>query len=489
MSISRHATYNVMGAVIPLAVTVATVPLYLALVGTDRYGVLALCWAVLGYVGFLDLGLGPAIAQKIAAARDGPAADRARLFWTGTWMSLALGAAGAAILYFATHFYFEHAANVGSVFRAELRGALPLLALMVPMAMLASVFTGALQGMERFGIINLANGIGTTLMTLLPLAAAWFIAPDLPSLIGGALAARALTAALLLAACIRSAKLGRPLGPSRDQIGPLLRFGGWVSVSSMAGPLLVTSDRLVIGAMLSAAAVAVYAIPYNLVVRLAIIPSSLASAMFPRFAYADPEERQRLIAAGAAAVAVIVTPAAIIGLGAVRPFFSLWIGETLAAQAAPVAVILIVGAWANGFGQAPFVMMQASGRPQVVSKLLLAEIIPYWAALLGGIHLFGLLGAAAAWSLRAIVDTLLLFVVAEVRWSRLRFLAVPALLVAAGAVAATEIEGALGYAVIAGLAIASLVWSLFNMPDVLRSRLGAGATWLPRARPAAGGRG
>ncbi len=54
MSISRHATYNVMGSAVPLAVTVAASPLYLALVGTERFGILALCWAVLGYAGFLE---------------------------------------------------------------------------------------------------------------------------------------------------------------------------------------------------------------------------------------------------------------------------------------------------------------------------------------------------------------------------------------------------------------------------------------------------
>lgn len=489
MSISRHATYNVLGAMVPLAITVVTVPLYLALVGTERYGVLAICWAVLGYVGFLDLGLGPAVAQKIAAAREGPPADRAPLFWTATWMSLLLGAAGAGIFYVGTHYYFELAANVGSAFRTELRGALPLLALMVPMAMLASVFTGTLQGVERFGIINLANGTGTSLMTLLPLAAAWFIAPDLPSLIGGAVVARTLTAGLLFAACVKSVGVGRARAPDRGQIGPLLRFGGWVSVSSMAGPLLATSDRVVIGATLSAAAVAAYAIPYNLVLRLSIVPSSLASALFPRFAYADAEERSRLLADSGAAVAVIITPVAIVGFGLVRPFFDLWIGEALAAQAAPVALILIVGAWANAFGQAPFVMIQASGRPDLVSKLLLAEIIPYWAALFGGIYAFGLVGAAAAWALRAIADTSLLFVLAGVRPAQLKPLAAPAVLVAASAVTAWELDGGAGYAVIAAIAVASVLWGLFNMPGVLRSRLGAGAAWLPRAGSATEGRG
>lgn len=486
MSISRHATYNLLGAGVPLVIILATVPLYLSVVGTERYGVLAICWAVLGYVGFLDLGLGPAVAQKIAAARLGPADDRGRLFWTATWMSLLLGLAAASIIYLGTHLYFDRAANIGPGFRAEMRDALLLLALMVPMAMLGGVFTGALQGAERFGIINLANGTGTSLMTLLPLAAAWLISPTLPSLIGGALAARTLTAGLLLAACARSAGIGRLRGPDRREIGPLLSFGGWVSLSTLAAPLLVTSDRVVIGATLNAAAVAAYAIPYNLVVRLSIVPSSLASALFPRFAYADAAERKRLIADSSAAVAVIITPMAIVGFGAVRPFFELWIGDALAGQAAPVALILLLGAWANAFGQGPFVLIQASGRPDLVSKLLLAEIIPYWIALLFGIHAFGLIGAAAAWALRAIVDTSLLFFLARVGWGPAKSLAAPAALVVTAAAAAALIERPLVYAAIAALAVGSVLWALFNMPDVIRSRLGAGAQWLPRARAARG---
>ncbi|HLL30472.1 MAG TPA: hypothetical protein VK403_05705, partial [Allosphingosinicella sp.] len=165
----------------------------------------------------------------------------------------------------------------------------------------------------------------------------------------------------------------------------------------------------------------------------------------------------------------------------------LWIGEALAAQAAPVALILIVGAWANSFAQAPFVMLQASGRPDLASRLLVAEIVPYWAALIGGIHAFGLVGAAAAWALRAIVDTLLLYAFAGLGLAQLKPLAVPACLVAAGALAAARIEGPEAYWVIAGLAAASLLWTLFNIPDAFRGRLGAGIARLPRVRPATGG--
>ena len=46
VSISRHATYNVLGAMVPLAITVATIPLYSPWSATDARSP-RICWAVL----------------------------------------------------------------------------------------------------------------------------------------------------------------------------------------------------------------------------------------------------------------------------------------------------------------------------------------------------------------------------------------------------------------------------------------------------------
>lgn len=40
-SISRNASYNLVGSLVPIALALFTVPLYLHLVGADRYGILS----------------------------------------------------------------------------------------------------------------------------------------------------------------------------------------------------------------------------------------------------------------------------------------------------------------------------------------------------------------------------------------------------------------------------------------------------------------
>jgi O-antigen/teichoic acid export membrane protein len=95
-----------------------------------------------------------------------------------------------------------------------------------------------------------------------------------------------------------------------------------------------------------------------------------------------------------------------------------WIGAEFAEVAAPVGEILLIGVWINSLAWVPAVMLQGQGRPAIVAKLHVLELVPYTAILWIGVAHAGLQGAAGAWVLRVSVDALLMFWVSGL-WARI----------------------------------------------------------------------
>ena len=64
--ITRNWAFNLLGQGLPLVVGLFTIPWLLRYLGVERFGVLSITWAVLGYVGQFDLGLGRATTRYVA---------------------------------------------------------------------------------------------------------------------------------------------------------------------------------------------------------------------------------------------------------------------------------------------------------------------------------------------------------------------------------------------------------------------------------------
>jgi O-antigen/teichoic acid export membrane protein len=90
-------------------------------------------------------------------------------------------------------------------------------------------------------------------------------------------------------------------------------------------------------------------------------------------------------------------------------FFHYWMGPDFALNAVPVAEILFFGVWINGLALVPFGLLQGQGRPDITGKFHAAEVLPFMAVLWLLTAKLQIVGAAIAWTLRAVVDAALLF--------------------------------------------------------------------------------
>lgn len=408
MSVSRHTTYNLLGSAIPIALALLTVPIYLRLVGADRYGVLAIAWLLLGYFGLFDLGLGRATSFRVAALRDAPAQARADTFWAALSVNLGMGLVGGAVLWAAASLFFSHVFKVDERLRPEILSAVPLLAAAVPIATLTGVLTGAMQGREKFLETNTISVLSTSLFQLFPLFVAWRFGPNLVLLLGAAISARALSLVVLAYRCHVELTRGQARRLVRGEVPLLLKYGGWVTLSSIFGPMLVIVDRFAIGAVLGAASVTAYTVPFQLAQRIQILPSALTNALFPKMSAASPEERQAIIHRASLALASLVSLPVLGVIYLLDPFLHIWVGADMAAQSTLVGRIIVIGFWANAFALVPFMRLQSTGRPDLVTKVLLLEIPPYLILLYLGMTFLGLPGSALAFTARCIADYILL---------------------------------------------------------------------------------
>jgi O-antigen/teichoic acid export membrane protein len=413
-SISRNAGLNMLGSVIPILISLGTVPPYLRLIGDVRYGVLALVWVFLGYAGLFEMGLGRATSKYIAELRSASDAERSAVFWTAAGANLAVGMVGGILLWAVAGLTLPLWVKSDPVTQAEVARALPWMAAAVPLATVSSVLIGALEGCEQFGVLNAQNIGATVLVQIVPLCVAYWIGPKVDLLISAVVLSRMVANVPLLYSCARHVPLRHSPRIDRAWIRRLFSFGAWITVSGIVSPILASLDRFVIGFSRGAQAVTYYSIPYTFATKLWIIPGSLQRALFPRLSAQRSLEAKDTTVRGVFALTAILTPPVVMAILGVGWFFRLWIGSSAAARCTPAAELLLAGVWINSLAHVPYDLLQSQGRPDLTARFHLLELAPFVGLLWAGIHFAGVTGAALVWVIRVSADATLLFVAAGI---------------------------------------------------------------------------
>jgi O-antigen/teichoic acid export membrane protein len=459
-SLGRHFIVNSAGTIVGLIVSFVTVPIYLHQIGVARYGVLSIVWLLLGYFGFLDLGLSRAATNALARLDGARDHDRSRVVGTSVALNLFFGAIGSLIIYGSGSFLLEHIVSVPDDLRPEIESSLPWVAALLPLALVSGVAVGTLEARERFVAANILQVIGSSAGQIIPVVCAVLIAPNLSVVIPAAVITRVLGVLLI---CVYVLLKNGPWTAARPDFATakgLLGYGGWVTVTGLVSPILDSLDQLVIGSTLGVANVTYYAVPMNLVIRSQLFAVALARSLFPRMSRLGAEQGRAISEQALVTLAYGYGALCAPGIILAGPFLAIWLDPNFAETSASIMRILLVGGWVNGLAFIPFSLLQAQGRPDLPAKFHLLEILPFVIILWSLSSTLGLLGAALAWSLRIFVDAGLLFVSSGMRAKSLGSIApVAAAMLACGAVAA-KIPLSFGQAFITALLAGLMVLGL-----------------------------
>ena len=416
-SITRNTAWNFAGVAAPVPVALLAIPALIAGLGVERFGILTIGWALMGYFGVFDLGMSRATTKYLAeACHDGDDAAARQLFWSSAAAHLALGSLGGLILFLAAR-PLESTLTVDPSLRGETRMALYLLAVSVPIVVLTSVTRGLLEALHRFDLVNVVKVPASMITYLGPLVAMAFT-ERLPPVIAVILVARAAVLVIYLVMCFAALPAIRTVAaPSYSTLRMLLALGGWLTVGTLLTPVLVSIDRFVIGSAVSAAAVTTYAAPYEVVTKLWMFSGSLLGVLFPHFAIvsSEPAALRTLYRSALSSLVLSTTSAAALIIVFSPEFFHAWLGGELAAEGVAIARWLTVGVLINVIAQVPYTTLQATGHADVTGRLQLLQLPVYCVAAWLAASSWGVTGVAIVWASRAAVDAVLMFAAATHR--------------------------------------------------------------------------
>jgi len=471
--LARNTIWNLSGQIAPLVVAIFAIPLLIKGLGTARFGVLTLAWAIVGYFSLFDLGLGRAliklVAEKLGAEQI---EDTPRLIWTALALMGMLGIIGTLAAASISPWLVHSILKIPQALQDETLSAFYLLAFSIPIVISATGLRGVLEAHQRFDLVNIVRiplGIFTFLGPLIVLPFSNNLFPVVAVLV----VMRLLAWGVNMFLCLRVVPALRSnIRMQRAMIRPLISFGSWMTVTNIVGPFMVYLDRFLIGALISVTAVAYYATPYEVVTKLWLISGALVGVLFPAFSTTLAQDRARtarLFGRGVNYIFLALFPLIFVIVTLAHQGLSLWLGSEFADNSTFVLQWLAVGVFINSIAQIPFALVQGAGRPDLTAKIHIVELPFYLLTLWWLLGVYGIKGAAIAWVARVGIDTLILF--GMVQWllpntrafiwnNLLRIIIAICIFIMAGYITGLFLKGMFFIGVLIGFTVVTWLWLL-----------------------------
>jgi O-antigen/teichoic acid export membrane protein len=418
MSLRRHTLWNIVGIAAPFLIGVVTIPYLIRSIGVEAFGVLTLIWALIGYFSLFDFGLGRAITQQVSEVRSlGNVQEIPSLVKTGLLLTFLTGCFGGLLLACLSDRLANDWLKVTPDLVEATAYGLMIAAIGIPLTTMTSGLRGVLEAYDDFKTVNILRMLLGTANFVLPVICIWTLGTSLIWMILSLVVARAIVMVMHWRLVHKSCPIiGESKSFTRDKLRKLLPFGIWMSVSNIVSPLMVSADRFAISSTLGASIVAFYTVPFEMLIRILIIPSALASASFPRLARElsnNTLEAKRLYKKSLYFIALVLFGLCLFtALGSYK-LLDLWLGSEFAEQGWMIVCILSIGIFFNGIAHVPFGLIQAAGDARTTAQLHIAEFILYVPLLLIGLKTWGILGAPIAWTIRVFIDLVALLYFAK----------------------------------------------------------------------------
>ncbi len=399
-----------------LATALLVTPYVIRKLGSEDYGLLALVNVLIAYMSYSDLGMGLASTKfgTEALAGRGEKSEAAAV-WTSVLVTLVPMCLGTGALFLAAKPLAVQLFRLPAHLEAPGIQALRLGVVTAWAVVLGSILnTPQLTRLKlrTNSTIEICVGLLLSCATVAVLAFGGSVTAVVAAGAGAALAG-------VLIHFSASARLCPSLlRPRHDPllIRPLLRFGFAIVAGVAIGALIGQAEKFLLVRWGSTRDLAYYSIALTISGLLVIPPTALAQPLMPSFVHllssSQKGRLERLYNHMVVGVMVTILPIALLICVGAQPFLTIWAGPEFGRESVLPVYILLAGVVVKAASQVPNALLVALGRVDLLPKFQAAELLPYGLAMLLLVARFGIVGAAIAWSIRTVAESLLVFIAA-----------------------------------------------------------------------------
>ncbi len=411
-SVTKSVLWNFAGQGCILLISFFATPFILHKLDVNLYGIYMLVGAAMGYLGFLQLGLGPASVKYIAEYLAKKQETKIRsAFWSCITIYVVLGLLAVLTVFCSAEFVIVRFFKIQPAFSGTAVLALKLGALEFLVTMISAVVSGIMRSLNRFDMLNrvevslYAAQIALSVTVLL-------LGYSLPALIAVNICVKAIGIFVYWSfACRYLPFLSKPYW-EKSSLYELLKFGGFITVSQVLSPILNNVEKIFLSSLRSVASLAYYSVPASLIARASVIPYSFSSVLFPVFSYSWAEGNKRLNQElhyrSSLYIIHIYAFFMVFFIVFGESFLTSWVGRDFAQKSAGILAVIAVSGLFSTAAYPSLAVLQGMGRPIIPAAFSLVEVIIYLPCSYFLIGKFGTLGAAYVWLGRVFVDMFLL---------------------------------------------------------------------------------
>lgn len=410
-TLRRNTIISFVGQVAVALCAIIMVPIIIHRLGYAAYGLLSLALTIFGSFSLLELGLGRATTKFVAEYLRTQEFDKiSSVVWTSLLIQLIIGSVAGGVFYICAPLIVQKM-TIAANMLPEAEKMFRVLAFSIPLILGSSALRGALEGAQRFDITNYIKIPLNVFTYLIPLVCAK-IGFSVSSIVLVMFIVRFLGTLVFLICCfsvlpqIKKIKLFQKIG-----VKDLFSYAGWVAVSNFIVPFLVQVDRYFIATLVAVSSVTFYAVPFEILNGLWIIPGSIAAALFPAFSSSKNTDANftDLFVRPVKYILISLGPIVLLLVVFSKDILLLWQGPVISQNSYHVLQILVIGVLINSLGWVPSNLLMGSGRPDLTAKVHIIQTPLYLVGAYFLIVKFGIIGAAVAFTLRVIFEAVLLF--------------------------------------------------------------------------------